>query len=124
MPRIDGGVRTNALTEYLDIYPSLCELCGLEQPGHLQGKSFVPLLKNPDMPWKEAVYSRYFNGDSVKTDRYRYTQWRRKDGRIYARMLYDHKVDPVENVNIAERPQNRQLVKELSGMLDELRKGE
>jgi len=124
VPRIEGGVRTNALTEYLDIYPSLCELCGLERPGHLQGRSFAPLLKKPDMPWKEAVYSRYFNGDSVKTDRYRYTQWRRKDGRIYARMLYDHKLDPVENVNIAERPQNRQLIKELSGMLDELRKGQ
>ncbi|MHC4115870.1 MAG: sulfatase-like hydrolase/transferase [Planctomycetota bacterium] len=119
-PGVAGGVRSNALTEYLDIYPSLCELCDLPRPGHLQGKSFVPLLKNPNLPWKEAVFSRYFKGDSVKTDRYRYTQWRGKDGGVYARMLYDHKVDPAENVNIAELPQNKELVKKLSNMLREL----
>ncbi|MDT8302577.1 MAG: sulfatase-like hydrolase/transferase, partial [Sedimentisphaerales bacterium] len=74
-PNIKAGSRTNALTEYLDIYPSLCELSNLPKPAHLQGKSFVPLLKNPNLPWKKAVFSRYFKGDSVKTDRYRYTQW-------------------------------------------------
>jgi len=121
-PGIAGGRKSNALTEYLDIYPSLCELCNLPLPGHLQGKSFVPLLNNPNLPWKEAVFSRYFAGDSVKTDRYRYTQWQRKDGAAHARMLYDHKVDPMENVNISEMPQNEQIVGELSDMLEGLRK--
>jgi len=123
-PGVKAGAKTNALTEYLDIYPSLCELCGLSLPGHLEGKSFVPLLKKPNLPWKQAVYSRYFNGDSVKTDRYRYTQWRRKNSQVYARMLYDHKVDLVENVNIAERPENRGVVEKLSRMLDEVRKAQ
>ena len=121
-PGIAGGGKSNALTEYLDIYPSLCELCDLPQPDHLQGRSFVPLLKNPNLPWKEAVFSRYFRGDSVKTDRYRYTQWRGKDGKVYARMLYDHQVDPVENVNISELPRNKELVEKMSNMLRELRK--
>ncbi|MBL7153031.1 MAG: sulfatase [Phycisphaerae bacterium] len=120
-PGIEGGIKSNALTEYLDIYPSLCELCGLPAPGHLEGKSFVPLLKKPNLAWKEAVYSRYFNGDSVKTDRYRYTQWRRKDGEVYARMLYDHKADPFENVNIAERLENKGIVRKMSDMLDVVR---
>ncbi len=120
-PGIAGGRKSNALTEYVDIYPSLCELCDLPQPDHLQGRSFVPLLKDPNLPWKEAVFSRYFKGDSVKTDRYRYTQWRGKDGGVYARMLYDHKVDLVENVNIAELPQNKELVKKFSKMLRELK---
>ena len=119
-PGIAGGKKSSALTEYLDIYPSLCELCDLPLPGHLQGRSFVPLLKDPNLPWKEAVFSRYFKGDSVKTDRYRYTQWRDKKGGVYARMLYDHKVDPAENVNIAELAQNRKLVDKLSNMLREL----
>jgi len=119
-PGIAGGRQSNAMTEYLDIYPSLCELCDLPLPGHLQGKSFVPLLKNPRLSWKKAVFSRYFAGDSVKTDRYRYTQWRRKDGAVYARMLYDHKVDPVENVNISELPENEQLVRQMSKMLEEV----
>ncbi len=81
----------------------------------------MPLLKNPNLPWKEAVFSRYFRGDSVKTDRYRYTEWRGKDGKVYARMLYNHKVDPVENVNISELPRNKELVEKMSNMLRELR---
>ncbi|MBA7612980.1 Ulvan-active sulfatase [subsurface metagenome] len=119
-PGVKAGTRTDALTEYLDIYPSHCELCELPLPGHLQGKSFVPLMKNPDLPWKKAVFSRFHDGDSVKTDRYRYTEWRGKDGEMYARMLYDHSVDWVENVNISELPKNRQVVKRLSKMLQQV----
>jgi len=107
---IEGGKKSNALTEYLDIYPSLCELCGLALPGHLQGKSFVPLMKSANIPGKKAVFSRFKDGDSVKTDRYRYTEWRGKDGKVYSRMLYDHYIDPFENVNISERPGNKELV--------------
>jgi iduronate 2-sulfatase len=121
-PGIKAGARTNALAEYLDIYPSLCELCNLSLPGHLQGKSFVPLLKNPNLPWKEAVFSRYFRGDSVKTGRYRYTEWRDKKDKVYARMLYDHSVDWVENVNISERPENKEVVRKMSRMIRGLRK--
>ena len=121
-PGVKGGQKSNALTEYLDIYPSLCELCELPIPVHVQGKSFVPLLRNPNQPWKKAVFSRYFRGDSVKTDRYRYTQWRDKKGKVNARMLYDHRVDLVENVNIAESPQNKAVVKQLSDMLQGLEK--
>jgi arylsulfatase A-like enzyme len=121
-PGIKGGTKTNALTEYLDIYPSLSELCNLPLPEHLQGRSFVPLLKKPNRLWKKAVFSRYYNGDSVKTDRHRYTEWRRKDDKVYARMLYDHKSDPHENVNISELPQNKNLVEKLSKMLQEIRR--
>jgi iduronate 2-sulfatase len=120
-PGIQDGRKTNSLTEYLDIYPSLCELCGLPVPSHLQGSSFVPLMKAPKHSLKKAVFSRYFNGDSVKTDRYRYTEWRRKSGEVYARMLYDHSVDLVENVNVSEMSENEKVVKELSAMLGRIR---
>jgi hypothetical protein len=57
------------------------------------------------------------NGNSVRTDRHLYTEWHNRRGEEYGRMLYDHKTDPKENVNISERPENAALVKELSALL-------
>ena len=110
------GKTSRALTEFVDIYPTLAELAGLPLPDRLEGTSYVPLLEDPDRPWKKAVFSRYYNGDSIRTDRYLYTEWHRK-GELYARMLYDHVTDPRENVNISERPETAALVRRLSGML-------
>ena len=119
-PGIEGGKQTNALTEFVDIYPSLCELAGLPVPHHLQGMSFVPLLSNPDQPWKEYVFSKWYDGFSIKNDRYRYTEWSKKDSsgiNEYARMLYDHVNDSLENHNIAEGAQNQELIDQLSHRL-------
>jgi len=124
-PGYAHGKRSTALTEFVDIFPTLTELCGIETPEHLEGTSFVPLLKNPDREWKQAAFSRYFNGASVKTDRYRYTEWKTDESvpgapltlNRYASMLYDHENDPDENINIADRPENAALVKELSALL-------
>lgn len=55
------GQQTDALVELVDMYPSLCELAGLETPQHVEGKSFVPLLENPNQAWKTAAYSQYPN---------------------------------------------------------------
>ena len=55
-------------------------------------------------------------GDAVRTDRYRYVEWR-DQGQVTGRMLYDHEADPGEDVNIAERPEHAGLVKELSERL-------
>jgi len=120
-PGIKGPKNTNRLVEYLDIYPSLCQLCNLPVPSQANGTSFVPLMKNPNRPGKKAVFSRFIKGDSVKTDRYRYTEWTRENGDLYARMLYDHKTDPAENINISELPEDKELVEELSRMLKELK---
>ena len=117
IPGFSGGKRSGALVEYVDIYPTLCELCGIASPDHLEGTSMVPLFTDPDRTWKSAVFSRYQEGDSIKTDQYRYTEWPDTNRQFTARMLYDHKNDPDENVNIAELPGNQALVVQLSGML-------
>jgi len=78
-----GGKLTNGFVEFVDIYPSLCELAGLEIPKHVQGASFAPLFENPDRPWKDVAISYWpmgrndpgevIIGYTIKTDRYRYT---------------------------------------------------
>ena len=116
-PDFTGEKRSSALVEFLDVYPTLCELAGLPLPNHLEGTSFVPLMEHPNQRWKEAAFSRYFAGDSVRTDRYLYTEWTNDEGDVTARMLYDHELDPKENENISEKPENRELVTQLSEML-------
>lgn len=105
---------TMALVELVDLYPTICDLAGIEKPNHLEGKSFVPVLDKPSMDWKKAVFGRYKLGDSIRTDRYLYTEWKNKKGERTASMLYDHKVDPDENNNVAGHPEYSDVVKRLS----------
>ncbi len=116
-PGIAGGSSTRGLVEFVDVYPTLCELAGLDLPEHLEGSSFVELMAAAGRPWKPAVFSRYLSGDSVRTDRYLYTEWSDDEGRRTARMLYDHQGDPDENVNLSEREDHAEVVEELSRTL-------
>jgi iduronate 2-sulfatase len=118
-PGVEGNRRTRGLTEFIDIYPSLCELAGLEPPGHLQGLSFAPLLADPQLAWKPAAVGRFRNGDTIRTDTFRFTEYTNKNGRLLSRMLYDHSNDPNENVNVAERPVHRETTESLA---EELRR--
>ncbi|MBT3200155.1 MAG: sulfatase [Phycisphaerales bacterium] len=108
--------RTNRLVEFVDIYPSLCELTGLTTPGHVQGKSFVPLMNNPKQEWKSAVFAKWSGCNAVKTDRYLYTEWK-KGQKVTHRMLFDHKTDPQENTNIAAASESKETVDKLSKLL-------
>ena len=114
------GQRTKALTEFIDIYPSLSELAGLPLPAHLQGKSFVPLLKDPSLAGKSAAIGRFGNGDTIRTDQFRFSEYTRKNGKFSSRMLYDHQKDSGENVNVSERNEQSETVKKLTA---ELHKG-
>jgi iduronate 2-sulfatase len=122
------GKTTRALVEFVDIYPTLCELCGLQLPDHLEGLSTVPLLDKPELPWKKAALSQYPRGKSMgrtmRTARYRYTEWQSiTDGKVQARELYDHDNDPGENVNIVAKPENAEQVARLSELLGKGWKG-
>jgi arylsulfatase A-like enzyme len=113
------GKHTDALVEFVDIYPTLTELAGLPLPGHLEGTSLKPLLDDPKLPWKTAAFSQYprneLMGYSMRTDRYRFTVWvdRKDDTKVDAIELYDHHTDPQENTNIAKAPANAELVTRL-----------
>ncbi len=119
------GVTTDALVEFVDMYPTLCDLAGIEIPKHCEGTSFAPLMDEPERPWKSAAFSEYprpwldVMGHTMRTDRYRYTEWRDVEtGEVRARELYDHQADPQENTNAANNPDNAELVEQLSAQLD------
>jgi iduronate 2-sulfatase len=115
----NAGKRTDALVEFVDVYPTLSELAGMPLPSHLEGTSFKPLLDDPNRPWKTAAFSQYprlhLMGYSMRTDRYRFTVWvgRKDHSKVDAIELYDHQTDPQENTNIAKLPANAELVKRL-----------
>jgi arylsulfatase A-like enzyme len=116
------GAKSAALVEFVDIYPTLAEVCGLPKPGGVEGHSFAPLLDEPARPWKKAAFSQYprnrLMGYAIRTDRHRLVEWRdRKTGKVDTYELYDHQTDPAEDVNVAGRPENKQLVEKLAKQL-------
>lgn len=113
------GSKTDGLVEFIDIYPTLCDLAGLPIPDVLEGKSLAPLLDAPQTKWDAPALSQYIRRDgdvtcmgyAMRTDRYRYIQWRnRATGEVHARELYDHDSDPQENENIAANADHAALL--------------
>jgi uncharacterized sulfatase len=159
------GKGTSALTELIDVYPTVAELCGLTPPAGLPGKSLVPQLADPAKPNKDFALSQVhrggggggqgkkakaaekakgekaqtekatadtkaqaekkqnqkanggFDGYSIRTDRWRYTEW---DEGKQGTELYDHQADPQEYTNLAKDPKHAETVKQLSSKLQQL----
>ncbi len=120
------GEKSNALVELVDMYPTLAQLCQLEPPEGLEGKSFVPLLRKPDLPWKEAAFTTYHKplpemgtgfDRAMRTDRYRFVEWMGNKSPKVVYELYDELADPLEKTNIADRPENAALVAKLTAQL-------
>ncbi|MEW4527262.1 sulfatase [Maioricimonas sp. JC845] len=116
-PGIKGGRRTDAMTETIDLYPTLCELAGLPLPDHLQGESLVARLRDPDANWEDTAVGRYKTGDTIRTDRYRFSEYLGQKGKRLGRMLYDHQADPGEDTNIVRQTDSAELVKSLTEQL-------
>ncbi|HUU92321.1 MAG TPA: sulfatase [Phycisphaerae bacterium] len=121
-----NGTSCEALVEFVDIYPTLCDLAGLPLPPHLQGTSMAPLLEDVRRPWKPAAFSQFrrrhegveYMGYTMRTDRYRFVEWRnRKTAEVVAHELYDHANDPGENANLADDKQYAALVARLAKQL-------
>ena len=116
-PGVKGGQRRRSLIETIDVYPTLCHLAAVPLPQHLEGQSFKPLLHKAGASWKEMAIGRYRNGDSIRTDRYRFTEYTNMTGKHMGAMLYDHTQDPGENVNVLRR--RRSVARDLRQSLRE-----
>ncbi|MCL2660150.1 MAG: sulfatase-like hydrolase/transferase [Acidobacteriaceae bacterium] len=126
-PGVKKGGVVDRTTEHLDIYPTLVELCGLENaPKLLHGTSLSGLLQNPDgARWDKPAMTqahrpaREIDGYSIRTERYRYTLWM---GKSEAEELYDYQTDPREVKNRASDPELKTVKKALKDRLLTIRK--
>lgn len=107
------GAKSSSLVETVDIFPTLCELSGISKPAQLQGRSFGPLLKNPQEKFRDYIYSRYGPGDAIVSEHFSFTRY--KDKSI---MLYDHRKDPKENNNVAGNPEYGPIIEKMQKQLD------
>ena len=124
-PRIKSG-KINSLTEFVDVFPTICDLAGVAIPKNLDGKSLKPLMLNNKAKGKEYAISQYprklkkaemaklgytdakMMGYSLRTDQYRYTIWMNNfnskeafnESQVYASEMYDYVKDPLEKVNV------------------------
>ncbi|MCB1090170.1 MAG: sulfatase [Verrucomicrobiae bacterium] len=121
-----AGGKCAAPVEFVDVYPTLAEVCGLAIPEGLDGGSLRPYLENPAAPMQKPAVSQYprsskdFGGQlmgySVRDERWRATFWRKRNtAEIGYIELYDEVNDPAESASLAEKPEH-------AGVLEGLRK--
>lgn len=109
------------IVQSLDIYRTMTELCNLEVPEHVEGKSLVPLLHNPGTAWDHPAYSIWsedgttVHGTAIRTEQWRYAEFGREA--VNGAMLFDVHTDPLELKNLADDPKYRQIRHELSNLV-------
>jgi uncharacterized sulfatase len=112
------GTAPRGLVELIDVAPTVAELCGLQVPAAVEGKSLRAMLDDAAAPGKEAAFTqlqrRDVSGRSIRTDRWRYTEW---DGGAAGVELYDHANDPREHTNVAQDPRHADTVATLKRLL-------
>ena len=138
-PGISGDRRVTAITEFLDLYPTLCELAGLPVPAHVEGKSLVPLLRGDDVALHQAAVTQVIRGRgknatmgwSLRTPHHRYIEWRPVDlsddkpvfsGDVGSVELYDYESDPREEKNVAKDSRYVSVLQQHQAIFDQLLK--
>jgi len=108
------------IVETIDIYPTLCELCGLPLAAELEGRSLAPLLEDPSTQWNHPAYTIWCEGGEhvtgvvVRTERWRYADFYDRGA---GAMLIDLENDPHELTNLVEEPQHSAVVEQLSALV-------
>ena len=122
-PGVPGGTASPRVVEFLDLFPTLTELCELPAPKGLQGVSLLPLLRQPNAPWERPAYSVLGNektkkvrARSVRTERWHYVEYG-DDNVPKDAMLFDHNADPKEYKNLAHDPAHAATVAQMKALL-------
>jgi arylsulfatase A-like enzyme len=105
-----AGSVCNQPVDYMNIYPTLCDLAGLPLPKHLEGVSMKPLLADPSAKWdRPAITTHGYQNHAVRTAKYRYIRYENGDEE-----LYDEVADPQEWKNLAGDPSLASIKKQLA----------
>ena len=109
--------KTKSMVEFVDLYPTLCELCKLPVPAkQLSGQSFAGVFKNLKAKTKDEVYIQWEGGDNAVDRRYSYAEWMKGDVKK-ASMLFDHQIDRKENKNRVDEKKYKNKVESLSSFI-------
>ncbi len=114
VPSQTNGKHTDALVQSVDIFPTLCELTGVEIPSTVQGKSFKSVILNPSLEHNSETYARFVIMDAVVEKDFVYTRFNNGE-----EMLYDHRTDPLEDHNVAGEQTYASDLKRLRRKLEE-----
>ncbi len=102
----EPGIATRAIVESVDLYPTLAELCGLPIPAELDGVSIADVIRDPRAEARGRALGFWrkggLRGRTVRTPAYRLVEWKRGSETEQIE-LYDHRVDPGETRNVAQR---------------------
>lgn len=110
VPQCKGG-KAEGIVEFVDIYPTLCELCEIPIPQkQLQGKSFVPILKDSQKRTKDYAFIQWQGGYNIVSEQYSTAIWLKNDS-IISRMIFDHHIDAAENENKADNKSLNKTIK-------------
>ena len=115
-----GGQTSRSLVEFVDLFPTVADVCGMKMPHEVAGVSLRPILEHPEASVKEAAFTLVSRrpklyGQSIRTTRWRLTNW--SDGETE---LYDHDQDPEELSNVSRRYPD--IVNELAKQLQAIGK--
>ena len=118
LPNLENkSVISNSPVELIDLYPTLMDLTNLNTPQHVVGKSLKPLFMNPNASVRESALTRWRNGYSIKTKRYRFTKWGVNGELGYE--LYDHENDKNELINLVNNKDYNKVKDSLKLMIDQ-----
>jgi iduronate 2-sulfatase len=130
LPGVSGGLQIRNPVEFIDIFPTLTDVAGLETPQDLQGKSLRPMLKDPEVSVKEVAVSQFprgkYMGYALRDRRYRYVAWMPFDGSAtvsaegkVAEELYDYETDPEERKSLIHDPAAADVLAGMRGRMDD-----
>lgn len=106
-----AGQQSNQLVELLDLYPTLCDMAGIEVPDFIDGSSLVPNLNDVNAEVHQAAISQYYRklngseymGYTIRTQDHRLVEWRDfLTGEVTDQELYRHDSEHSETENVID----------------------